>query len=200
MGRHLRWFDCDIATLPVWLIGTQSRARRRLLMVPHTSARKYPVSSSPRPWPAPAAPVKRCSMSSRARLRSRCLSSATNTVSPLSDATNVLSPLTHSPRKELMMMTSSQIARRSDPCEGISAHGYLGIDGAVVQRISDWIRTVGGRWLLEATKHSRPLAHTNLPRAALRLPFILYFRVSPRLPLHVWGCVRPPQARGTTWS
>jgi hypothetical protein len=42
----------------------------------------------------------------------------------------VLAALTRSPRKELMMM---------------SPHGYLGIEGAVVQRISDWIGAAGGR-------------------------------------------------------
>ena len=66
-------------------------------------------------------------------------------VSPPSDAPNVLAALTRSPRKELVMVTSSPIARRSDPCEGMSPHGYFGIESAVVQRISDWIRTVGGR-------------------------------------------------------
>jgi hypothetical protein len=43
------------------------------------------------------------------------------------------------------MVTSSQIAKRSDPCEGMPPHGYLGIEAAVVQRISDWIRAAGGR-------------------------------------------------------
>jgi class 3 adenylate cyclase len=66
-------------------------------------------------------------------------------VSPPGDAPNVLAALTRSPRKELVMVTSSQIARRSDPCEGMSPHGYLGIEGEVVQRISDWIKAAGGR-------------------------------------------------------
>ena len=48
-------------------------------------------------------------------------------VSPPGDAPNVLAALTRSPRKELVMVTSSQIARRSDPCEGMSPHGYLGM-------------------------------------------------------------------------
>ena len=43
------------------------------------------------------------------------------------------------------MVTSGQISKRSDPREGMSPHGYLGIEGTVVQRISDWIRTAGGR-------------------------------------------------------
>jgi len=63
---------------------------------------------------------------------------------PPGDAPRVLSALTHSLRKELAMVSGSQIARRADPCEGMSPHGYLGIEGMVVQRISDWIRMAGG--------------------------------------------------------
>ena len=65
-------------------------------------------------------------------------------VSPPGDAPNVLAALTRSPRKELVMVASSHVDRRSDPCDGMSPHGYFGIEGIVVQRISDWIRTVGG--------------------------------------------------------
>jgi hypothetical protein len=57
----------------------------------------------------------------------------------------VLAAVTRSPCKELVMVTSSQIAKRSDPCEGMSPHGYLGIEGLVVQRISEWIGAAGGR-------------------------------------------------------
>jgi len=51
--------------------------------------------------------------------------------------------LTRSPRKELVMVGGGQIAKRSDPCEAMSPHGYLGIEGMVVQRISEWIRAPG---------------------------------------------------------
>jgi len=64
---------------------------------------------------------------------------------PSGDAPMVLSTLTRSPRRELVMVTSSQIARHSEPCEGMWPHGYLGIEGMVVQRISDWIGAAGGR-------------------------------------------------------
>jgi len=63
---------------------------------------------------------------------------------PPGDGPMVLSTLTRSPRRELVMVTSSQTARRSDPCEGMSPHGYLGIEGMMVQRISEWIRAAGG--------------------------------------------------------
>jgi hypothetical protein len=53
---------------------------------------------------------------------------------PPGDAPMVLSALTRSPRKELVMVTSGQTTKRSDPCQGLSPHGYLGIEGTVVQR------------------------------------------------------------------
>ena len=51
----------------------------------------------------------------------------------------ILSALTRSPRKELVMVLGGQIAKRSDPCEAMSPHGYLGIEADVVQRIADWV-------------------------------------------------------------
>ena len=63
---------------------------------------------------------------------------------PPGDAPMVLSALTRSLRKELVMVRSGQIAKGSDPCHGMSPHGYLGIEGTVVQRISEWIRAAGG--------------------------------------------------------
>src|SRR5215831_14899329 len=66
-------------------------------------------------------------------------------VSPPADAPSILAALTRAPRKELAVVASNQIARRADRCEGMSPHGYLGIEAMVVQRISDWIRMAGGR-------------------------------------------------------
>ena len=51
---------------------------------------------------------------------------------PPGDAPMVLSALTRSPRKELVMVTSGQIAKGSDPCQGMSPHGYLGIVGRLI--------------------------------------------------------------------
>jgi hypothetical protein len=65
--------------------------------------------------------------------------------SPPSGAAMVVAAVTHSPRKQLAMVGSRQFAKGSDPCRGMSPHGYLGIEGMVVQRISEWIRMVGGR-------------------------------------------------------
>jgi pimeloyl-ACP methyl ester carboxylesterase len=63
---------------------------------------------------------------------------------PPGDAPTVLSALTRSPRNELVMVRSGQTAKGSDPCQGMSPHGCLGIEGMVVQRISEWIRAAGG--------------------------------------------------------
>ena len=41
-------------------------------------------------------------------------------VSPPADAPSILAALTHTPRKELAIVVSNQIARRADRCEGMS--------------------------------------------------------------------------------
>jgi hypothetical protein len=58
-------------------------------------------------------------------------------------APQILAALARSPRKDIIYVASSEA--RSDPCEAMSPHGYLGIEADVVRRISDWIRTAGGR-------------------------------------------------------
>ncbi|TMJ62759.1 MAG: alpha/beta hydrolase [Alphaproteobacteria bacterium] len=62
---------------------------------------------------------------------------------PPGDAATLAAALTRTPRKEVIIVASDQI--QSDPCEAMSPHGYLGIEAAVVQRISDWIRAAAGR-------------------------------------------------------
>ena len=58
-------------------------------------------------------------------------------------APQILAALARSPRKDIIYVESHEL--RSDPCEALSPHGYLGIEADVVQRISDWIRAAGGR-------------------------------------------------------
>jgi pimeloyl-ACP methyl ester carboxylesterase len=53
-------------------------------------------------------------------------------------APNILAALARAPKKEVIYVESNQL--QSDPCEAMSPHGYLGIEGDVVQRISTWIR------------------------------------------------------------
>ena len=58
-------------------------------------------------------------------------------------APQILAALARSPRKDIIYVESHQL--QSDPCEALSPHGYLGIEGHVVQQISGWIRAASGR-------------------------------------------------------
>jgi hypothetical protein len=52
-------------------------------------------------------------------------------------APQILAALGRSPRKEIVYVESHEL--RSDPCEAMSPHGFLGIEADVIQRISTWI-------------------------------------------------------------
>jgi hypothetical protein len=67
----------------------------------------------------------------------------TCTATPPDDAQTLAAALARSPRKDVIIVVSDQI--QSDPCEALSPHGFLGIEAAVVQRISDWIRSTAAR-------------------------------------------------------
>jgi hypothetical protein len=133
-------FGRSRANLPVWLIGTSQGATAAVNGAAHLGSKisgvvlASPVTLFDADPGAIAVPVL-------------VVSNQYDTceISPPGDAPNVLAALTRSPRKDLVTVTSSQIAKRPDPCEGMSPHGYLGIVGTVVQRISDWIRAAGGR-------------------------------------------------------
>jgi pimeloyl-ACP methyl ester carboxylesterase len=58
--------------------------------------------------------------------------------SPPADAATIAGYLVRSPRKEVILVQSGE--GRASPCEGISPHGYYGIEPMVVQRIAQWIR------------------------------------------------------------
>lgn len=60
-----------------------------------------------------------------------------------SHALQILAALTRAPKKEVIYVESHQT--QSDPCEALSPHGYLGIEGDVAQRIADWIRATPTR-------------------------------------------------------
>ena len=61
-------------------------------------------------------------------------------VTPAADAAVLAGYLTRSPRKEVILVQSSDSDPRSPPCEAMSPHGFYGIEGMVVQRIAGWIR------------------------------------------------------------
>jgi pimeloyl-ACP methyl ester carboxylesterase len=59
------------------------------------------------------------------------------------DAPGLLASMPASPRKELIVVSSTAI--QSAPCEALSPHGYLGIEASVIQRIAAWINAAPGR-------------------------------------------------------
>jgi hypothetical protein len=56
---------------------------------------------------------------------------------PPADATVLVGYLSRSPRKEMILVQSSQ--SQSGPCDGLSPHGFYGIEPTVVQRAAGWI-------------------------------------------------------------
>lgn len=59
-------------------------------------------------------------------------------ITPPADAETLAAYLSRSPRKEVILVESTQI--QAPPCEGMTPHGFLGIEPLVVQRIAEWIR------------------------------------------------------------
>jgi hypothetical protein len=63
--------------------------------------------------------------------------------SPPGDAQNLANAMATSPRKQVIFVASSAI--QGDPCEALSPHGYLGIEGSVVRQMASWIGAAPGR-------------------------------------------------------
>jgi pimeloyl-ACP methyl ester carboxylesterase len=57
--------------------------------------------------------------------------------SPPADAPKIAAALVHAPRKEVVYMQS--VGTEGQPCEGMSPHGFFGIEAATVERIAEWI-------------------------------------------------------------
>jgi pimeloyl-ACP methyl ester carboxylesterase len=60
-------------------------------------------------------------------------------VTPLADATLMVKELSRARRRALLTFSGGD-PPRSEPCEAMSAHGYLGIEAEVVTAIADWIK------------------------------------------------------------
>jgi pimeloyl-ACP methyl ester carboxylesterase len=58
-------------------------------------------------------------------------------VSPFGDAASGMAQMTQAPVKQLLPVSGGSL--RSDPCEAMSPHGYLGIEDQVVPPIIAWI-------------------------------------------------------------
>jgi pimeloyl-ACP methyl ester carboxylesterase len=147
IGRAID-FARSQAALPVWLIGTSAGTTAAVNGAAHLGSK---VAGAVLTSPA----IRRTDTSGETIFDAEPVAIAVPVLvvsneydtcadTPPGDAPMVLSALTRSPRKELVMVRSGQIAKRSDPCQGMSPHGYLGIEGMVVQRISEWIRAAGG--------------------------------------------------------
>ena len=59
-------------------------------------------------------------------------------VCPFSDIPDLLERFKNAPRKQLIAVQGGD-PPLSDPCEALSRHGYLGIEGQVVGTIADWM-------------------------------------------------------------
>jgi hypothetical protein len=57
--------------------------------------------------------------------------------SPPADAAKIAAALAHAPRKQVVYMQS--VAIEGQPCEGMSPHGFFGIEAATIERIAEWI-------------------------------------------------------------
>ncbi len=60
-------------------------------------------------------------------------------LTPPADAEQIRAALSASPRREVMRF-SGGAPPRSQPCEALSQHGYLGIEADVVARIAAWMQ------------------------------------------------------------
>ena len=58
---------------------------------------------------------------------------------PFSAVPGMMERFTHAPRKELIAVSGGS-EPRSDPCEALSRHGYIGIEDEVVGDIARWIK------------------------------------------------------------
>ena len=61
-------------------------------------------------------------------------------LTPASDIKRLASRFTSSPKVEAEVFTGGD-SPKSDPCEALSAHGFLGIEDKVVERIAAFIKS-----------------------------------------------------------
>jgi len=64
-------------------------------------------------------------------------------VTPYADIPAVMQRLIHAPKVELVTFEGGDMPR-SDPCQNLSYHGFLGIEPAVVAAIARWVKTTAG--------------------------------------------------------
>ena len=133
------------ANVPVWLVGTSmgsiaavngaARLGGKVAGVVLTSSVTQPNRSGETAFSAGASSVA---------VPVLVISNTGDTcrASPPGDAQNLANAMAASPRKQVILVASSAI--QGDPCEALSPHGYLGIEGSVVQQIASWISGAPG--------------------------------------------------------
>jgi pimeloyl-ACP methyl ester carboxylesterase len=146
IGRAID-FGRSRAAVPVWLIGTSAGTTAAVNGAAHLGAKvSGAVLTSSVTRPGASGETIFDAEPGAVAVPVLVVGNAYDTCpdTPPGDAPMVLAALTRSPRKELVMVASGQTTKGSDPCQGMSPHGYLGIEGMVVQRISEWITAAGG--------------------------------------------------------
>ena len=134
------------ANAPVWLVGTSQGSTAAVNGAAHLGGKiAGVVQSSSVTRPSRAGETVFDSEPGLIAVSALIVANQGDTcrATPPGDAATLAAALTRTPRKEVIIVASDQI--QSDPCEAMSPHGYLGIEAAVVQRISDWIRAAAGR-------------------------------------------------------
>lgn len=126
------------ARVPVWLIGTS----RGSIAVANVAARLGPsqiggVVLTSAVWNGgmnlvPLAPIAVPTLIVHNR-DDQCRHS------PVSGAAPALAALTNAPAKELLLVSGGD--NRTDPCGGLSTHGYLSIENQVVPPMIAWIKS-----------------------------------------------------------
>src|SRR5262249_170313 len=129
------------ANVPVWLIGTSMGSIAAANGAAHLPGRVAGVVLSSSVAGANRAPGETVFASGLGALALPALVVAnrgdTCAIASPGFAPQILAALARSPHKEIVYFDSRQ--SQSDPCDAMSPHGYLGIEGDVVQRISAWI-------------------------------------------------------------
>ena len=136
------------ATAPVWLIGTsmgtfsaaaaRSRPRASTAWCCHRpSPAPSPNGRSPEPS-ATASPAWRCSGSPSPRSSSRTRQDGCD-ITPAADAPKLSKRLTSAKKVDVVLLDGGD-PPRSDPCEAMSQHGFLGIEAEAVNAMAKFVK------------------------------------------------------------
>lgn len=140
LGAVIAWARSS-APAPVWLVGTSRGTQSAAYLATALSGPAGPdgvvltatVLLDPRGRAVPAMPLQRVHVPVLVLHHTQDGCAAC----PFALAGQVVAGLTNAPRRELAAVSGG--TSQGDPCEAFAHHGFHGIEGAVVQRIADWI-------------------------------------------------------------